>query len=87
MDLQLDEVRCDGGPPTIEATWRGEPLTIGFDTAALFMLAQKMLPDELPAAINAARERIEAAARRLIEQGFLDDAEGARCLLISGLDL
>jgi len=87
MPLTLGRPIESSSRPRFEADLDGRPAIVELDSGAVFKLADHATGKALTRLLEGRHERIQSAAARLAEQGFLTDVDGVVEILVTALDL
>lgn len=80
--------RYDGGsPPAFSGYWQDIPLNVTLDTSAVLKLAGHVDVTQRHDALQAKREAVLVALRRLAEMGQIETISGRAETMLSALDL
>jgi hypothetical protein len=87
MAITLGSVVEGASRPSFHAFLDGKAAIVELDSGAVFRLTEHATAAELPRMLDAKRERIQQAATRLIEDGFITRRDDNIEILITALDL
>ncbi|KRB86052.1 hypothetical protein ASE00_04730 [Sphingomonas sp. Root710] len=87
MKFKLGDMISTERPTRFSAELDGAPAVVELDSSAVIKLLDKSQTTALTSALEKRRDRIEAAALRLVRDGFVTTGDDGTLIAVSALDL